>query len=38
MVAKELEIYDADSKQSTADFEDTANIIIDSAIVIPQEN
>ena len=37
MVAKELEIYDADSKQSTEDFEGAANITVDTASVITKE-
>ena len=37
MVAKELEIYDAYSKQSTAYFEDSENFTFDIASVIPQE-
>ena len=37
MVAKESERYDVDLKQSTAYFEDSANITVNSASVIPQE-
>ena len=37
MVAKELERYDADSKQSTEDFEGAANITVDTASVITKE-
>ena len=37
MVAKELERYDADSKQSTEDFEGAANITVDTTSVITKE-
>ena len=37
MVAKESERYDADMKQSTANFEDAVNITIDIDGVIKQD-
>ena len=36
MVATESERYDADFKQSAADFEDAVNITVDSTSVIRQ--
>ena len=36
VVAKESEIYNAYSKYIIADFEDTANITVDGAILIPR--
>ena len=37
MVAKYSEKYDADSKQSTADFEESENITVYSSSVIQQK-